>query len=121
MINQTIRRLARAPMFTVVTLMTIAIAIGANAAVFSVIEGVLLKPLLYPNSEELVSIWQKAPGHVQELELSPADYFTFGEENRTFKEFGLWSNDSVSVTGLGEPEQVRSTSVTYGTLPTLGI
>lgn len=55
MIKHTIRRLARAPMFTGVTLLTVAIAVGANAAVFSVINGVLLKPLPYPDSERLVS------------------------------------------------------------------
>src|SRR5438046_1970178 len=81
MIEQIVRRLARAPMFTGVTLLTIAVAIGANAAVFSVINGVLLKPLSYPDSEQLVGVWLNAPGfNMEKLELSPADYFTFREE-----------------------------------------
>ena len=102
-----VRRLVRSPMFTVVTLFTIAIGVGANSAIFSVINGVLLKPLPYPDPERLVSVWQTAPGiGITDLNASPSDYFTFREENRTFQHFGIWTGDSVSVTGLAAPEQV---------------
>jgi putative ABC transport system permease protein len=56
------RRLMRSPVFTAITLATLAIGIGANTAVFSVISGVLLKPLPYPDSDNLVAVWQTAPG-----------------------------------------------------------
>src|SRR5260370_37533931 len=56
-----LRTLRRNPMFTAVALLTLAIGIGANTAVFSVVNGVLLKPLPYPKSEELVAVWQSAP------------------------------------------------------------
>jgi ABC-type antimicrobial peptide transport system permease subunit len=109
-------------MFTVVTLGTIGIGVGANTAIFSVINGILLKPLPYPDSERLVSVWQSAPGiGIQDMNASPSDYFTFREENRTFQQFGLWSGGSVSVTGLAAPEQVQSLMVTDGTLNALGI
>src|SRR5579872_2685600 len=112
----------RSPMFTVVTLATIAIGVGANSAIFSVINGVLLKPLPYPNSERLVSVWQTAPGiGITDLNASPSDYFTFREENRTFQNFGIWTGDSVSVTGLAVPEQVQALDVTSGTLEALGV
>ena len=61
-LKHVIRRLARSPMFTVVTLLTIALAVGANSAIFSVINGILLKPLPYPDPGALVSVWQSAPG-----------------------------------------------------------
>jgi putative ABC transport system permease protein len=117
-----IRRLMHSPMFTIVTLVTIGVAVGANTAIFSVINGILLKPLPYPESERLVSVWQSAPGiGITDLTLSPSDYFTFREENRSFQEIGLWTRDSVSVTGTAAPEQVRSLTVTEGTLKVLGI
>ena len=61
-LKQTLRRLWRAPMFTIVTLITLAVGVGANIAVFSVLEGVLLKPLPYPHPESLVGVWHVAPG-----------------------------------------------------------
>jgi putative ABC transport system permease protein len=121
-LKHVLRRLMRSPMFTVVTLVTIAIGVGANSAIFSVINGVLLKPLPYPNPERLVSVWQSAPGiGITDLNASPSDYFTFREENRTFQHYGLWTGDSVSVTGLAAPEQVQALDVTSGTLEALGV
>ena len=89
-LKHVLRRLMRSPMFTVVTLLTIAIGVGANSAIFSVINGVLLKPLPYPDPERLVGIWQTAPGlDIKDLNASPSDYFTFREENRTFQHFDV--------------------------------
>ena len=117
-----LRRLLRSPLFTLVTVITIAIGVGANAAIFSVINGVLLKPLPYPDPERLVGVWQSAPGiGIQDLNASPSDYFTFRDENRTFDQFGTWNSGSVSVTGLAAPEQVQSLTVTEGTLNALGV
>ncbi len=112
----------RAPLFMIVTVVTIAIGVGANSAIFGVINGVLLKPLPYHEPERLVSVWQTAPGiGITDVEASPSDYFTFREENRTFQQFGIWTGDSVSVTGLAAPEQVPSLDVTSGTLEALGV
>ena len=125
-IRQVVRRLMRSPMFTVVTLLTIAIGIGANSAVFSVVNGVLLKPLPYPDPGALISVRQTAPRiNLKDLANSPAGYFTFREENRTFQQFGVWTGGTVAVTGqagypLG-PEQVRCLYVTEGTLNALGV
>jgi hypothetical protein len=92
-------------MFAIITVVTIAIGIGANAAIFSVVNGILLKPLPYPEPERLIGVQLLTPVlDIKELELSPADYFTFREGNRTFERFGLWTNDQVSVTGLDAPE-----------------
>lgn len=121
-LKHVLRRLMRSPMFTVVTLVTIAIGVGANSAIFSVINGILLKPLPYPDPGSLVSVWQTAPGiGITDLNASPSDYFTFREENRTFQQFGIWTGDSVSVIGLAAPEQVQALDVTAGTLKALGV
>jgi predicted permease len=108
-------------MFTIVTVLTIAIGVGANAAIFSVVNGILLKPLPYPEPERLVAVRETSPViNLKEMELAPADYFTFREENRTFERFGLWNSDRDTVTGLGAPEQVPVINVTADTLPALG-
>lgn len=122
LLKQVLRRLGRSPMFTIVTLITLAAGIGANTAVFSVIEGVLLKPLPYPNPDELVGVWHKAPGlNIPLVNMAPSNYFIYREQSRTFQDIGIYQDDSVSVTGTGEPEQVRALDVTDGVLPILGI
>jgi putative ABC transport system permease protein len=123
-LKQVLRRLGKAPGFTAVALITLALGIGANSAIFSVINGVLIKPLPYPRAADLVGVWHVAPGIAGldgNINCAPAMYFTYGEENRTFQDFGLWSNGGASVTGLGDPEQVRALFVTFGTLNALGV
>jgi putative ABC transport system permease protein len=116
------RRLIRSPMFTTITLVTLAVGIGANTAVFSVIDGVLLKPLPYSKPDELVAVWHTAPGlGIKDLNASPSTYLTYREEGRTFQDIGLWTSGNVSVTGLAEPEQAANLTVTDGTLPVLGV
>jgi len=121
-IKQVFRRLRRAPMFTAVTLITLAAGVGANTAVFSVLEGVLLKPLPYPRPNELIGVWHKAPGiNMPELTASPSCYFIYREQSRTLQDIGLYTGDAVNMTGSGEPEHVTALDVTDGTLPLLGI
>jgi predicted permease len=107
-----------------VALITLALGIGANTAIFSVVNGVLIKPLQYPQSERLVGVWHRAPGVVGingDVNCSPTMYFTYREENRTFQEIGFWTDGGASVTGLPEPEQVRAVYLSYGTLQALGV
>jgi predicted permease len=117
-----VRRLLRTPGFTLVTALTLALGIGSNAAIFSVIEGVLLKPLPYPHSEQLVGLWHTAPKlNIPEIDMAPSLYFTYREQGRAFADIGLYDTDSDSITGHGDPEQVDSIDVTDGTLPLLGV
>jgi predicted permease len=121
-LKQVLRRLGRAPMFTAITLITLAAGVGGNTVVFSVLEGVLLKPLPYPKPDELIGVWHTAPGiHLKDFDMSPSDYFIYREQNRTMQDIGMYAGDSVSVTGVAEPEQVPALRVTDGTLPLLGI
>lgn len=121
-LRHVVRRLLHAPMFTCITLITLAVGIGANTAIYSVVSGVLLKPLPYRESNRLAGIWETAPGlGFTELNASPATYFTFREEGRTFEDVGLWRRDAVNITGTGEPEEVPALDVTDGTLPILGM
>jgi predicted permease len=121
-LRQVLRRLGRAPLFTLITLITLAAGVGANTVIFSVLEGVLLKPLPYPHSEQLIGVWHTAPGvGIKELNMSPSIYFIDREQNSTLQDIGAYRGDSLSVTGAGEPEQVRGLDVTDGTLPILGV
>lgn len=117
-----LRRLWRSPGFTVVAVLTLALGIGANTAIFSVVEGILLKPLPYPEPDRLVGVWQTAKGvNLQEVAMSQSFYFTYREQGRAFQDIGAYDRGSVSVTQITKPEQVKALWVTQGVLPILGV
>ena len=121
-LRQALRRLGRAPMFTAITLLTLAIGVGANTVIFSVIEGVLLKPLPYPHSDQLIGVWHTAPGiNIKDLNMAPSIYFIDREQSTTLQDIGVYDGDAVNVTGTGQPEHLRGLDVTDGTLPLLGV
>jgi predicted permease len=119
------RRLMKAPGFAATVMLTLAIGIGANTAVFSVIDSILIKPLPYPRSDELVALWLNAPGAgglaQSGLRLSPSMYFTFREHNRTFESLGIWTTDNANVTGLAQPEVVHTAFISDGVLQALAV
>jgi predicted permease len=120
-LRQVIRRLSRAPLFTAITLLTLAVGIGANTVVFGVVEGVLLKPLSYPHPENLIGVWTSAPGiNIPDLEMSPSLYFIYREQNKTLEDIGAYTGDSLNITGVGQPEHIAGLDVTDGTLPLVG-
>jgi len=121
-LKHVVRRLFQLPTFTIVAVATLAIGIGANVAIFSVIEGVLLKPLPFPRADELVAVDQVAAGvGLDRTGSSPFLYFTYRDETRTFQDIGLWRSSTVAVTGLADPEQLECLEVTDGVLPILGV
>ncbi len=116
------RMLLKKPGFTLIAVFTLALGIGANTAIFSVVNGVLLKPLPYPHPEELVSVRFTADGlGIQDTDITAAHYIIFREQSRAFQNIGLSNGYSVNVTGLGEPERVPALRVTDGLLPILGV
>src|SRR5262249_15904397 len=81
-------------------------------------------PLPYPNPDALVGIWHRAQFQgvtSNNVRLSSTMYLAYREHNKTFQEFGLWHTGAASVTGIGDPEEVRTLVVTYGTLPAIGV
>ncbi|HWE85591.1 MAG TPA: ABC transporter permease [Terracidiphilus sp.] len=121
-LKQILRRLAHAPLFTTITLITLAVGIGANTVVFSVVDGVLLKPLPYADSDRLVGIWHSAPGvNMPVINMAAFFYFTYREQGTAFQDIGAYNNDSYAVTGMGQPDKVPALDVTDGTLPLLGV
>jgi predicted permease len=121
-VKQVLRRLLRAPLFTSIILITLSVGIGANAVVFGVVDGVLLKPLSYPHPEQLIGIWHSATGiGFDELNMAPFLYFTDREQSKTLQDVGMYNGDSLSITGVGQPEHVNGLDVTDGTLPMLGV
>ena len=117
-----LRRLLRTPAFSTVAVLTLALGIGANSAIFSVIEGVLLKPLPFARPQELIGVWHTAKlVNLPELNMSPFLYFTYRDQNRTLQDIGMWDTESSTVTGLAEPERVDTLQVTDGVLPLLGV
>ena len=126
-LRYTVRRLRKSPGFAITVLLTLAIGIGANTAVFSVVDGVLLKPLPYPDQDRLAALWLDAPGapglanFANGLQLSASLYTTFSEHNRTFESMGLWAPARMNVTGVAEPELVPAILVSGGVLETFAV
>jgi predicted permease len=122
-----LRRLRKSPGFATTVLLTLAIGIGANTAVFTVVDSILLKPLPYPEPEQLVAVWLQAPGaaglanFAEGLRLSPSMYLTFAEHNRTFQSVGVWISGTANVTGTAQPEEVHTTYISDGVLQTLNV
>jgi len=110
------------PGFAATAVLTLALGIGATTAIFSVLYGVLLKPLPFHAPERLVAVWHRAPGlNMPQLEQGAATYFTYRESNRVFEDIAVWDPQEVSITGHGEPERAQALWVTDGLLPILRV
>ena len=121
------RRLGRSPGFAITVVLTLAIGIGANTAVFSVLNSVLIRPLPYPEPQQLVAMRLNAPGAPglaefrDELRLSASMYLTFAAHNSSFQSVGVWMPGTASITGIAQPEQVNTAMITDGVLQTFDV
>jgi putative ABC transport system permease protein len=116
------RILWKQPGFAGVAVLTLALGIGATTAIFSVVYGVLLKPLPFHEPDRLVALYHLAPGFgTPKLPQSAATYFTYRDNGRVFEDIGLWNAEDVSVNRSGEPEQLKALRVTDGMLSLLGV
>jgi len=115
-----VRMLAKSPGFTVVAILTLALGIGANTALFSVVNGVLFNPLPYPEPEQLVTLHESKP-NFEAGSVSFPNFRDWRKENTTFSVMGISRGYSFSLTGAGEPEQVRSEFISTDFLPMLGV
>jgi putative ABC transport system permease protein len=121
-LRHALRGMRRNPTFTLAVVLTLALGLGANTAIFAVVDGVLIKPLAYPDAGELVSLNHRAPGiQVDAFQMSPTQYFTYRDEGRVFQQIGIWGDGGTTITGVGDPEQARMLAVSSGVLEALGI
>jgi len=112
-IRRTARSLARSPLFTVITVLTLAVAIGANSAIFSVVSGVLLRPLPYPESDRLVVVGHTAPiAGFPVIPQATGTYVLYRDEATTLEGLTMFWDGTVNLTGIGEPEQLSAAGVT---------
>jgi putative ABC transport system permease protein len=124
-LRYTIRGLARSPVFAIVAIATMALGIGANAAMFSVVSGVLLSPLPYADSARLVRVWardlkESQPGSDQS-QVSPGDFIDWQARSQTLPVMAAFTTGDVAVTGDAHPEQVASAGVTVNLFDVLGV
>ncbi|MDF2774479.1 MAG: hypothetical protein K0S86_3979 [Geminicoccaceae bacterium] len=120
-----LRALRSAPGFAAVALLTLALGIGANTAIFSVVRGVLLAPLPFPNAHEVVRVWQANPGENElRSQVSEPDYLEWIASTKRFASMGAYwympGGSGADLTGIGTPERVEGAYVTPGFFPTLG-
>src|SRR5512135_1164869 len=117
------RTLLKSPGFTVSAVLTLALGIGANTAIFSVVEGVLLRSLPYRAPERLVMLWENHPQDgAPRSPFSPANYTDLRAQTESFESLGaIHPYSTVNLTGVGEPEQLRLLRVSADLFPTLGV
>ncbi|MHB8540940.1 MAG: ABC transporter permease [Candidatus Acidiferrales bacterium] len=116
-----LRMLAKSPGFTAVAVLTLALGIGANTALFSVINGVLLNPLPYPQPNQIVSLYTK-PADFSEASISYPDFLDWVRDNRAFSSVAAYrSFQSFNLVGQGEPERVSAAEVSASFFSTLGV
>jgi predicted permease len=119
-VRYAIRQLALNPGFTVVITLTLALSIGANSAIFSVIEGVLLKPLPYPHSEQIVRLFLSSAEYPK-FPLNPFDFRDFRARSKSFESIAAFSRGDKQLSGTGEPVQLAGFRITSGFFRVLGL
>ena len=117
-----VRMLIKHPSFTAIAVLTLALGIGANITIFSVVNAVLLRPLPYPEAERLVFLWSEAPGqNIRERASAQANVSEWRNQNKSFEDLAAFDPTVVTLTGATEPEQVMSVRTSANLFPLLGV
>ena len=114
------RTLCKNPGFTAIAMLALALGIGANTAIFSVVNGVLLRPLAYPDPDRLLRIYETTPKYGGSSVAYP-NFLDWRRESRSFTDMGAARNDDLNFTGAGQPEQVSGEYVSASLFPVLGV
>ena len=119
-IRYALRQLRKSPAFTTVTVLTLALGIGANTAIFSVVNGVLLNPLPFQDASRIVSMFEATPNFFKGS-ISYLNFLDWQRDNRSFEAMAAYRSTDGSITGVGQPENVRAQRVSANFFPILGV
>ncbi|MFZ0639862.1 MAG: ABC transporter permease [Candidatus Acidiferrales bacterium] len=119
-VRYALRMLAKSPGFMAIAILTLALGIGANTALFSVINGVLLNPLPYPHPQQLVALYSRTT-QFSESSISYPNFLDWQRDNRSFAALAAYRGDSFNMTGAGEPERLRTEMVSADFFSLLGV
>src|SRR6185369_14446932 len=114
-----LRRLGHARLVTLLALLTLALGIGANSAIFTVVNAVLLRPLPFAQSEQLVGLYRLREG--KPSPLSAPSFLGFRDRNRVFQSVAVWDNVEPTLTGTGDPQRIKGLNVSDGFFETFGV
>lgn len=115
-----LRVLLKSPGFTAIAVLTLALGIGANTALFSVVNGVLLNPLPFPNPDRLVAVYSKTT-EFQESSISYPNFLDWVKDNHSFSKLGAFRSEEYNMTGEGEPERLHGHMISADFFPALGV
>jgi putative ABC transport system permease protein len=115
------RMLAKSPGFTAIAMATLALGIGANTAIFSIVNAVLLRPLPFAQSQRIVTISEKLPAFTEDMPMNAPDYVAFSERQRSFESLAIYSDKHLNLSGSGDPERIEGARTSASLFPLLGV
>lgn len=117
-----LRSLRKRPGATLIALVTLALGIGVNTAIFSAVDSILLRPLPFHDPASLVSVWEKTPAQgIQQNQAAPANFFDIRNQNQSFEALGAYGPLDINLTGSGDPERLDGQLVTANVFSILGV
>src|ERR1044071_4350281 len=117
-----VRVLFKSTALTAVALLTLALGIGVNSAIFSVVNAIVLRPLPYPRSEDLMVIWGNLhKSGLEEIEISALELRDFQQQSQAFEHIAAYSTSGLNLTGVDQPERLRGAAISPNLFPALGV
>ncbi len=116
------RSLLKRPGATAIALVTLALGIGVNTAIFSAVDSILLRPLPFKDPERIVSVWEQTPSQgIQQNQAAPANFFDLRNQSQSFEALGAYGPLDINLTGAGDPERLDGQLVTANVFSILGV